>query len=148
MCRAREEEEEVETRARSRIGGKVGGQHYDNWPRLPSEATWILHPFLPALLPQVLAPKEASETEGWRGDQRQTPRLYQGRSSPTYIGERPLGGGKSWCSLEIKKSHCPNMAPREHERRGGWHGSRANHSWPSYPEPEGPREGRGEDLQI
>lgn len=59
-----------------------------------------------------------------------------------------LGGGRSQCSLEMEGCHCPNMAFKENEFCEGWHGSRAEPSLPSHPEPERPREERGRQLLI
>lgn len=125
---------------------KVDGQHYDEkWPWLPSEANWILHLFLPALPFQALAPKEASKTDGPRGDRLQALQPNQGHSSPRCGGERPLSDGRSWCSLRDRgKSKFQHGL----QRKGMMWGSRAELSSPSYPEPERPGEERGRELLI
>lgn len=66
-CRARKQE--AKTGIRSRVRDKADGLRYgEKWPRLPSEATWMLHLLLSALPFQELAPKEARKANGQRED--------------------------------------------------------------------------------
>lgn len=82
------------------------GQRYGKkWPRLPSEAKWMLHLFIPLFHFRYQLPRKPARTNGQRGDWPHIPQLYQSHISPKGGGGDLLGASGSWCSLEIKGSH-------------------------------------------
>ena len=106
---------EKKTGTRGRIREKVDGRPallVSNGPDFPLRPSWVSHLFLPALAFQILAPKKASKDQGTeRGLTTSTGGLLGPQLSQRWSSL--LVAGRSWCFLEVKRSHCPIRAFKE-----------------------------------